>query len=170
MPSLTPSLFDVRRRDKDVVGLMTQTSPTLKYNNGQGTSRPSFPQKTSDRLRRDVVANLMCCVVCPFPLTVLSAARLPCVLQSSHLPALFFDCYVLVRVSPLEIDTTPDVFLSMAPIPSIFFFSVTETFLRYNLSSRHKIVPKNCTSFFWNYLQVLGTVIAPKSMYVFLRM
>jgi hypothetical protein len=48
-------------------------------------------------------------------------------------------------VSPLEIDTTPDEFLPLVPLPSIFFYSVTK---KYDLSSRHKIVPKNCTSFF----------------------
>ncbi len=50
-------------------------------------------------------------------------------------------------VSPLEIDTTSDKFLSLAPVPSIFFYSVTKAFFRYNLTFRHEIVPKNCTVF-----------------------
>ncbi len=52
-------------------------------------------------------------------------------------------------VSPLEIDTIPDEFLPLAPVPSIFFYSVSKAFLRYNFTSRHEIVPKNHTSFFW---------------------
>jgi hypothetical protein len=42
---------------------------------------------------------------------------------------------------------TPDKFLFLALIPSIFFYSVTKAFFRYNSTSRHEIVLKNHTSF-----------------------
>ncbi len=57
-------------------------------------------------------------------------------------------------VSPLKmIDTTyPWRIFVLGPIPSNFFYSVTKAFLRYNLSSRQDISPKNCTSVSWFFL------------------
>ncbi len=63
------------------------------------------------------------------------------------LPYLLIVMYWLMSLPSLEIDTTSDEFLSLAPVPSILCYSVTKAFLRYSLTSRHKIVPKNCNVF-----------------------
>ncbi len=114
---------------------MTRSSLTLKYNDGQGTSWLSFPQKTS--IGGDRTWLLIQC------LALFAPSLSPC---CPHSPALFLIIMCWCENPLSEIDSTPDKFLYLGPIPSIFFYSVTKAFLRYNLSSRHKIVPKNCTS------------------------
>ncbi len=101
-----------------------------------------------DWRRRDVVPNPMSCIVASsLSLCYLLPAHFASCSPATCLPYFLIVIYWLTSL-PTRERHYPWQILSLMPVPSIFFYSVTKVFFRYNLLSCLEIVPKNHNTFF----------------------